>query len=200
MSAYLFIQKLISPLKIIFRPKSEFTSNCSRALKANAQSSLLSFAIRSWVNWILYGCRPKLRWKIGQLENCKRTSSLAKGINCLGLSCTLPFTADMFSADLAFWRSAIVARLLSEPVDLNFSTKGRIVVKVTYPTDYSSNWALILIEKFNDLHAFAITSKFDSCSFTNMVAIYCQTSSVSTAQPYTYIDSDSWYILISDKF
>lgn len=64
-----------SSLKRIFRAKLGFSSKCSKAQTTNTRRCVWSF---TWVSWILYGCKPKSRRKIRQVEVCERQSSCAR--------------------------------------------------------------------------------------------------------------------------
>jgi len=70
---------------------------------------LWSLILSSWVSWILYGCKPKSRRKIRQVEGFERPSSCARrGIDCLGFYCTLSRTAAILLADLeVLWRTGV---------------------------------------------------------------------------------------------
>ncbi|CAI6358339.1 unnamed protein product [Macrosiphum euphorbiae] len=85
---YPFIQKWASSLKIIFLAKFGSTANCPRTQSANTRRCVWSFTLSACVSWILYGCRPKSRRKIRQVEVTERPSSCERrGIDCLGF-CT----------------------------------------------------------------------------------------------------------------
>lgn len=77
-----------------------FLFQTTKTQSGNALRCLWSLPLSVWVSWILYGCRPKFRCKIHQVEVCERQICARHGIDCLGFSCTLSWTSTMFLAEL----------------------------------------------------------------------------------------------------
>lgn len=87
---------------------------------ASSLKTIFWFTFCSYVSWILYGYRSKLRRKIPQSILRYRLSSCERcGIYCLGFSCTLNvFAFDRFTG----------ASLFTQPIASTFSTTQCVVL------------------------------------------------------------------------
>lgn len=137
----------------------------------NARQCLWSLGFNTWVNYILYGRRPKSRHRICQIDLGQIPSYCPRrGMDSLGFSRTLSRTVAMFPIDLAFrghtgivWSTTtdlvvsnlVIGRRIWTPQD------GRGGHKLDASTESLADTVLILTVIFNNIHAFSGLTAFN---------------------------------------